>query len=97
MQAVPQEEPQPEPQEEQVQVVSIEELQEEPELKPEIEPQPEPEPAPKKDRKALWICIAVLSVIAFMLLALAVLGRVFPDLIDPLLYSPEDLNIVRML
>lgn len=97
VQAVPQEEPQPEPQEEQVQVVSIEEPQEEPELKPEIEPQPEPEPAPKKDRKALWICIAVLSVIALMLLALAVLGRVFPDLIDPLLYSPEDLNIVRML
>lgn len=97
VQAVPQEEPQPEPQEEQVQVVSIEEPQEEPELKPENEPQPESEPAPKKDRKALWICIAVLSVIALMLLALAVLGRVFPDLIDPLLYSPEDLNIVRML
>ena len=97
VQAVPQEEPQPEPQEEQVQVVSIEEPQEEPKLKPENEPQPEPEPAPKKDRKALWICIAVLSVIALMLLALAVLGRVFPDLIDPLLYSPEDLNIVRML
>lgn len=84
---VPQVEPEPqiEPNPEQVQAV------------PQEEPQPEPQPAPKKDRKALWICIAVLSVIALMLLALAVLGRVFPDLIDPLLYSPEDLNIVRML
>lgn len=84
---VPQVEPEPqiEPNPEQVQAV------------PQEEPQPEPQLAPKKDRKALWICIAVLSVIALMLLALAVLGRVFPDLIDPLLYSPEDLNIVRML
>lgn len=113
VQAVPHEEPQPEPEEELVQVVSIEEPQEEPveepqsELEPVPAPEPTPEPvfmpveeikpAPKKDRKALWICIAVLSVIALMLLALAVLGRVFPDLIDPLLYSPEDLNIVRML
>lgn len=54
-------------------------------------------PAPKKDRKALWICVAVILLIALILLALAVLGRVFPDLIDPLLYSPEDLKIVRML
>lgn len=99
VQAVPQEEPQPEPQEEQVQVVSIEEPQEEPveEPQPVSMPVEEIKPAPKKDRKALWICIAVLSVVALMLLALAVLGRVFPDLIDPLLYSPEDLNIVRML
>lgn len=84
---IPQVEPEPqiEPNPEQVQAV------------PQEEPQPEPQLAPKKDRKALWICIAVLSVIALMLLALAVLGRVFPDLIDPLLYSPEDLNIVRML
>ena len=60
-----------------------------------------PEPvymyATKKDRKALWICVAVILLIALILLALAVLGRVFPDLIDPLLYSPEDLKIVRML
>ncbi len=95
--AKPEPEPQPEP---------IPQVESEPQIEPnpeqvqavtQEEPQPEPEPAPKKDRKALWICIAVLSVIALMLLALAVLGRVFPDLIDPLLYSPEDLNIVRML
>ena len=54
-------------------------------------------PAPKKDRKVLWVCVAVLSVIALMFLGLAVLGRVCPDVVDPLLYSPEDLKIVRML
>lgn len=53
--------------------------------------------APKKDRKVLWICVAVFSVIAIMFIALAVLGRVCPDVVDPLLYSPEDLKIVRML
>ena len=53
--------------------------------------------APKKDRKVLWVCVAVLSVIALMFLGLAVLGRVCPDVVDPLLYSPEDLKIVRML
>ena len=53
--------------------------------------------APKKDRKVLWACVVVLSVIALMFLGLAVLGRVCPDVVDPLLYSPEDLKIVRML
>ena len=53
--------------------------------------------APKKDRKVLWVCVAVLSVIALMFLGLAVLGRVCPNVVDPLLYSPEDLKIVRML
>ena len=53
--------------------------------------------APKKNRKVLWACVAVLSVIALMFLGLAVLGRVCPDVVDPLLYSPEDLKIVRML
>lgn len=98
---LPEARPEPEPQPEPIpQVESEPQIEPNPEqvqAVPQEEPQPEPEPAPKKDRKALWICIAVLSVIALMLLALAVLGRVFPDLIDPLLYSPEDLNIVRML
>ena len=53
--------------------------------------------APKKDRKVLWACVVVLSVIALMFLGLAVLGRVCPNVVDPLLYSPEDLKIVRML
>jgi hypothetical protein len=45
----------------------------------------------------LWVCVAVLSVVALMFLGLAVLGRVCPDVVDPLLYSSEDLKIVRML
>ena len=68
-----------------------------PEPVAEVVPEQISVPAPKKDRKALWICVAVILLIALILLALAVLGRVFPDLIDPLLYSPEDLKIVRML
>lgn len=76
-----------------------------PELVADVAPEPVAEvvpeqisvPAPKKDRKVLWVCVAVLSVIALMFLGLAVLGRVCPDVVDPLLYSPEDLKIVRML
>jgi hypothetical protein len=76
-----------------------------PELVAEVAPEPVAEvvpeqisvSAPKKDRKVLWVCVAVLSVVALMFLGLAVLGRVCPDVVDPLLYSPEDLKIVRML
>ena len=76
-----------------------------PELVAEVAPEPVAEvvpeqisvSAPKKDRKVLRVCVAVLSVVALMFLGLAVLGRVCPDVVDPLLYSPEDLKIVRML
>ena len=68
-----------------------------PEPVAEVVPEQISVPAPKKDRKVLWVCVAVLSVIALMFLGLAVLGRVCPDVVDPLLYSPEDLKIVRML
>jgi nucleoid DNA-binding protein len=76
-----------------------------PELVAEVAPEPVAEVVPeqisvsalKKDRKVLWVCVAVLSVVALMFLGLAVLGRVCPDVVDPLLYSPEDLKIVRML
>lgn len=42
---------------------------------------------------AAWIFAAA----AVFLLVLAVAGRVCPDLIDPLLYSAEDMTIVKML
>lgn len=104
--------PESEPQEDPVvisQPVSepVEDIKEEPVAEQVAEQVPEPVaevvpeqisvPASKKDRKVLWICVAVLSFIALMFLGLAVLGRVFPDVVDPLLYSPEDLQIVRML
>lgn len=78
----------------------------EPAPKPVPEPvtAPVPEPAPESApvagpssrpfvRAAAWIFAAAAAV----LVILAVAGRVCPDLVDPLLYSSEDLEIVRML
>lgn len=71
---------------------------------PKPAPKPAPEPAPESApvagpsskpfvRAAAWIFAAAAAV----LVILAVAGRVCPDLVDPLLYSSEDLEIVRML
>lgn len=96
--AQPVEEPQPQPEPQPVEEVRIEPIPEQvPEPVAEVVPEQISVSAPKKDRKVLWVCVAVLSVIALMFLGLAVLGRVCPDVVDPLLYSPEDLKIVRML
>lgn len=96
--AQPVEEPQPQPEPQPVEEVRIEPIPEQiPESVAEVVPEPVYIPAAKRDRKVLWMCVAVLSVIALMFLGLAVLGRVCPDVVDPLLYSPEDLKIVRML
>ena len=96
--AQPVEEPQPQPEPQPVEEVRIEPIPEQvPEPVAEVVPEQISVPAPKKDRKVLWVCVAVLSVIALMFLGLAVLGRVCPDVVDSLLYSPEDLKIVRML
>lgn len=78
----------------------------EPTPKPIPEPAtvPAPEPAPESApvagpssrpfvRTAAWIFAAAAAV----LVILAVAGRVCPDLVDPLLYSSEELEIVRML
>ena len=96
--ALPVEESQPQPEPQPVEEVRIEPIPEQvPEPVAEVVPEQISVPAPKKDRKVLWVCVAVLSVIALMFLGLAVLGRVCPDVVDSLLYSPEDLKIVRML
>lgn len=75
-----------------------------PEPAPEPAPKPVPEPVPESApvagpssrpfvRAAAWIFAAAAAV----LVILAVAGRVCPDLVDPLLYSSEELEIVRML
>lgn len=75
-----------------------------PKSAPEPTPKPVPEPAPESApvagpssrpfvRAAAWIFAAAAAV----LVILAVAGRVCPDLVDPLLYSSEELEIVRML
>lgn len=63
-------------------------------------PEPAPESAPVAGpsskpfiKAAAWIFAAAAAV----LVILAVAGRVCPDLVDPLLYSSEELEIVRML
>lgn len=78
----------------------------EPEPQPAEEPQPEaePEPAsepepeePKAKRGFAWWLIPVilflLAVIAFA--AFIVIAQINPELLDPILYSPEELRILR--
>jgi nucleoid DNA-binding protein len=71
----------------------------EPIVEPEPVKEPEPliEPAPdkKKSRKWLKVLLIVLAVIGVLLVLLAIIGRVAPGLLDPLLYSKEELQILR--
>ena len=65
---------------------------EEPELNPEPAPVPEPE-APKRD----WVRILLIALgaVAALLVLCALLGRIAPGLMDHLLYSKEELEILR--
>ena len=70
---------------------------------PATEPEPEPEKEPvsasprRKDawRKVGKIALISAGVLAALLLLVVLLGRVAPELLDPLLYSKEELNILR--
>ncbi len=54
------------------------------------------EQAPKAGRKtALWIILTILIIALVALIAFAVTGRIAPDLVDPILYSPEELDILH--
>jgi hypothetical protein len=48
-----------------------------------------------KMRKWLRILLIVLGVVVVLLLLFALLSRIAPGLLDPLLYSKEDLQILR--
>ncbi|MBP5637759.1 MAG: hypothetical protein J6X25_09670 [Bacteroidales bacterium] len=52
---------------------------------------------PKKPRTLLIIIIVLVSLAALGLLALAILGRVAPDVADRLLYSPQELRTLKSL
>lgn len=72
----------------------------EPQPEPMEEPQPAPvqtepmAPAPSKPwRAVIWMAAAV----AAALVAFAVLGHMRPDVVDRFLYTPEELEIVKML
>ena len=80
-----------------------------PEPNPEPEPVPEPEKVeeipdqvgndevkPKESHRKLWrILWIVLSVLVGLLLVFVLLSRIAPGLLDPLLYSKEELQILR--
>ena len=92
-------EPEPEPEPEPIP---------EPEPEPVVEPEPEPTPTPvtpaveeenpepKKRWKALWITLAALGIVLVVLvLGLVIVGRVAPEWLDSLLYSPEEFGILH--
>lgn len=62
-----------------------------PETKRAVKPAKESKPMPKAV-KVLLVCLAVAAV---LLIALAVLGRVAPDIVDKILYSKEELEILN--
>ena len=80
-----------------------------PVLEPAEEPQPVPEPVEeipeqvgndepklKKSWRKFWkIMLIVLGVVVALLLLIALIGHLFPGLLDPLLYSKEELQVLR--
>ena len=68
----------------------------------EEEPEPvvrqahQPVPEPKKSHRKLWrILLIVLCVVVGLLVIFVLLSRLAPGLVDPLLYSKEELQILR--
>ena len=64
-------------------------------VKPVPTPEPEPAPAPRKSRKWLRIVLIILGVLLVLFAAFILLGHLAPELVDPLLYSKEELEILR--
>ena len=68
----------------------------EPIPEPAPEPIPEPEPEPKKSHRKFWrVVLIVLCVLVGLILIFVLLSRLAPGLLDPLLYSREELQILR--
>ena len=98
-------EPEPEPVPEPVEGPAVEL---EPVVEPEPEPEPVlrqaqepvqetvPVEKPKKSYKRLWKVVWItLAVAAGLLLLIALVGHLFPGVLDPLLYSKEELQVLR--
>jgi len=67
----------------------------EPVAEPEPTPAPEPEPKQRK-RFRWWVLILILLILAAVgILAFLILAEVAPDLIDSILYTPEELRIIN--
>ena len=92
-----------------VEQLSESEIEPEPAPAPVVEPQPEPQPAPdpepekdpepeletKTKGKAGKTLLIILAIIAILLIAYMAIGRLCPDLVDRILYSPEELKILN--
>ena len=74
-----------------------------PESMPDPAPQPVPPAAPsapghvRKSRTGLRLSVGLAAAAAVLLVAYMIIGRTRPDLVDPFLYTPEELEIVKML
>ena len=104
LEPVPEPEPEPEPiPEPEPEPAPIPEPVPEPAPTPKPEPTPEPEPVPepapnsmKKCWKMFWNILLILGIVLVVLLvALVVVGRVAPEWLDSLLYSPEEFGILH--
>ena len=63
---------------------------------PEPEPEPAPEPKPRRGWRRFWRVLGLLLLLVLIVtLAWVVIGRVDPDWVDSLLYSEEELEILR--
>ena len=89
-------------------VAGLAELISEPEPAPEPVPEPEPKPEstlepvpvpksrkPLKSRRWVRILLIVLGILLVLLVAFVLIGRLAPEWLDPLLYSREELEILR--
>ncbi len=91
-------EPSPEPEPEPSPEAEIEpEPEAEPMAEPVAETEAEPEAGPKPRRRVRWwIPLLVLLVVAAVaLLAFIIVAQVAPDIVDSLLYTPEELRIIN--
>ena len=63
---------------------------------PEPEPEPALEPKPRRGWRRFWRVLGLLLLLVLIVtLAWVVIGRVDPDWVDSLLYSEEELEILR--
>ena len=104
----PEQEPEPEPVVEIPEQVGNDEAEVEPEPEPEAEEispraalgrndseEPESEPEPKPRRRWWVVLLIVLCALLVLFVAFILIGRFAPNLIDSLLYSKEELEILR--
>ena len=99
---VPEPQPEPAPQPEPVKPDPVPVPEPQPEPTPQPAPTPTPDPAPepvapksKAWRKVMWTIVALVVVAVVLFAAFFVISRVSPELLDNLLYTEEELEIIN--